>query len=67
VAPQRIDSLQRPGVELIEMPLGGQHIDLHAVLQELGRRDVVRLLVEAGPRVRNALVRASQVDRVPLG
>jgi riboflavin biosynthesis pyrimidine reductase len=40
---------------------------MHAVLQELGRRDVVRLLVEAGPRVRNALVRASQVDRVALG
>jgi diaminohydroxyphosphoribosylaminopyrimidine deaminase/5-amino-6-(5-phosphoribosylamino)uracil reductase len=67
VATQRIDSLQRPGVELIEMPLAGQHVDMHAVLQELGRRDVVRLLVEAGPRVRNALVRASQVDRVALG
>ena len=66
VATRRIESLQRPGVELIEMPLGGQHIDMHAVLHELGRRDVVRLLVEAGPRVRNALLRGNQVDRVAL-
>jgi diaminohydroxyphosphoribosylaminopyrimidine deaminase/5-amino-6-(5-phosphoribosylamino)uracil reductase len=67
VATRRIESVQRAGVELIEMPLTGQHIDLRAVLQELGRRDVVRLLVEAGPRVRNALLRSSQVDRVASG
>jgi diaminohydroxyphosphoribosylaminopyrimidine deaminase/5-amino-6-(5-phosphoribosylamino)uracil reductase len=66
VASRRIEAMQRPGLELIEMPLAGQHIDLRAVLHELGRRDIVRLLVEAGPRVRNALQRAGQVDRVAL-
>jgi diaminohydroxyphosphoribosylaminopyrimidine deaminase/5-amino-6-(5-phosphoribosylamino)uracil reductase len=63
----RAQKLARPGVELIAVPSskkGG--LDLRSVLRELGRREVVRLLVEGGPRVHGALLDAGFVDRVAL-
>lgn len=66
VAAERRAALASPGVELIEVPLAGGRIDLDAALRELGRRDVVRLLVEGGPTVHGALLDAGHVAAVAV-
>jgi diaminohydroxyphosphoribosylaminopyrimidine deaminase/5-amino-6-(5-phosphoribosylamino)uracil reductase len=56
-----------PGVELLEAPLDAQgHLDLEPVLRELGRRDVVRLLVEGGAKVHGALLARGLVQRASI-
>lgn len=57
----------REGVSLIEAPLGPEGtIDLGWLLAELGRRDVMRLLVEGGGRVHGALLDAGLADRAEI-
>jgi diaminohydroxyphosphoribosylaminopyrimidine deaminase/5-amino-6-(5-phosphoribosylamino)uracil reductase len=51
---------------LIEVPEAEGGLDLTAVLRELGRRDVVRLLVEGGPTLHGALLDAGLVDRLAV-
>lgn len=63
---QRADALRRLGFTLIEAARGERGIDLSAVLRELGRRGVVRLMVEGGPTLHGALLDAGQVDWVAL-
>jgi diaminohydroxyphosphoribosylaminopyrimidine deaminase/5-amino-6-(5-phosphoribosylamino)uracil reductase len=54
-------------VELIESALGPDgRLDLRTVLRELGRRDVMRLLVEGGSRVHGGLVESGLADRAVL-
>lgn len=61
------DALRREGVELIEAPLGPTgSIDLAAVLAELGRRELLRVLVEGGARVHGALIEGGLADRAVL-
>jgi len=62
----RIVSLVERGAELIAVPRRGVSLDLESVLRELARRDVVRLLVEGGPRIHGALLDADFADRVAL-
>lgn len=54
----------RPGVEVIGLPATGGHLDLAAVLAELGRREVNELLVEAGPVLAGAFVAARLADEL---
>jgi diaminohydroxyphosphoribosylaminopyrimidine deaminase / 5-amino-6-(5-phosphoribosylamino)uracil reductase len=57
------------GAQLIELPaapLSQQGLDLPAVLRELARRGITRLLVEGGARVASALVAADLVDEAWL-
>jgi diaminohydroxyphosphoribosylaminopyrimidine deaminase/5-amino-6-(5-phosphoribosylamino)uracil reductase len=63
---QRAEALRRLGFTLLEVPRGERGIDLWAVLRELGRRGVVRLMVEGGPTLHGALLDAGQVDWVAL-
>jgi len=59
------DALVRAGAELFAVPaspIGG--LSLPDVLAELGRRDIVHLLVEGGPTLHAALFRQGLVDRV---
>lgn len=50
-------------VEVVEpAPRGG--VDLHAVLELLGGRDVVQALVEGGPSVHRSLLEAALADRL---
>ena len=56
--PERAGALDREGVELLPLPLADPHVDFAALLDELGRRQCTRLLVEGGGTVlRNVLAR----------
>ncbi|MCA9519860.1 MAG: bifunctional diaminohydroxyphosphoribosylaminopyrimidine deaminase/5-amino-6-(5-phosphoribosylamino)uracil reductase RibD [Myxococcales bacterium] len=53
-------------VELLSLPASPDGVDLDALLRELARRGITRLLVEAGARLSASLVRAGLVDRLAL-
>jgi diaminohydroxyphosphoribosylaminopyrimidine deaminase / 5-amino-6-(5-phosphoribosylamino)uracil reductase len=64
---RRRRELSARGVELCEVPLGKQErLRLSAVLRELWRREVVRLLVEGGSQVHGAFLDAGLADRAAL-
>ena len=68
---QRADSpkaraLVRAGVEVVRVPSRGGHVDLHAVLRELGRRDILNVLLEAGSELNGAALQARIVDKMIL-
>jgi diaminohydroxyphosphoribosylaminopyrimidine deaminase/5-amino-6-(5-phosphoribosylamino)uracil reductase len=54
------------GVELVRVPARRGRLDLKAVLEELGRRDVLDLLLESGPRLNGSALHAGFVDRLFL-
>jgi diaminohydroxyphosphoribosylaminopyrimidine deaminase/5-amino-6-(5-phosphoribosylamino)uracil reductase len=58
--------LTAPGVELIPVSRHPRGVDLHEVLQVLGDRDVVRLLVEGGSHVHGALLDLGLADRAAI-
>lgn len=60
-------ALEGAGARLLEAPLGPDgRLDLGWLLSELGKRDVMRLLVEGGGRVLGALLDAELVDRMAV-
>jgi diaminohydroxyphosphoribosylaminopyrimidine deaminase / 5-amino-6-(5-phosphoribosylamino)uracil reductase len=68
---QRADSpkaraLARAGVEVFQVRSRGAHVDLHAVIRELGRRDILNLLIEAGAELNGAALQAGIVDKMIL-
>ncbi|MDB4987163.1 MAG: Diamino hydroxyphosphoribosyl aminopyrimidine deaminase [Myxococcaceae bacterium] len=62
----RREALLRAGAQLIAVPQAERGLDLHEVLRELARRDVVRLLVEGGPTLHGSLLDAGLADRVAV-
>jgi diaminohydroxyphosphoribosylaminopyrimidine deaminase/5-amino-6-(5-phosphoribosylamino)uracil reductase len=60
----RADALQRSGAELLSLPCPGDGIDLEALLDELGRRQWTRLLVEGGAEVHRSFVDADLYDEL---
>jgi len=59
--------LREAGVELVELRAGDDgRVDLGAVLDFLGRREVAALLVEGGPTVHGSFNDADLVDEVAL-
>ena len=50
------------GIEVVEIEKKGAHLDLRALLLELGRRDIVRLLVEGGPTLHGAFLDEGHAD-----
>jgi diaminohydroxyphosphoribosylaminopyrimidine deaminase / 5-amino-6-(5-phosphoribosylamino)uracil reductase len=68
---QRADSpkaraLVRAGVEVVRVPSRAGHVDLHAVMRELGRRDILNVLLEAGAQLNGAALQAGIVDKMIL-
>jgi diaminohydroxyphosphoribosylaminopyrimidine deaminase/5-amino-6-(5-phosphoribosylamino)uracil reductase len=59
---ERANALRARGAQLWEVPRHDTGLELEAVLRELARRDVVRLLVEGGPRIHGALLDQGFVD-----
>ena len=62
----RRETLTAPGVEFIPVSRHARGVDLHEVLQVLGDRDVVRLLVEGGSHVHGAFLDLSLADRAAI-
>ncbi len=65
-------ALRNAGVEVIRVPARSNgrvrpaHVDLHAVLRELGRREIVNVLLEAGAELNGAALEAGVVDKMIL-
>ncbi len=57
-------SIEARGAEVITLPDLGDHVDLHALLQELGRRDILTVLVEGGGVILGGFFDRGLVDRV---
>jgi len=56
--------IERPGVEVVTIPTGSDgRIDLAALMQYLGDRDITSLLIEGGSRVIAAALNAGIVDK----
>jgi len=65
-ASRRARELRRAGIEIIRVPARNSRPDLRAVLAELGRRDILGVLLEAGPTLNHAALNAGLVDKVRL-
>lgn len=60
----RVAALEARGVELVEVARSCGSADLGAVLDALGARGVMRLMVEGGPRLIDAMMQRDLVDRI---
>ena len=58
--------LQNAGVELIEVKRSRSGLDLGAVLKDLGRRDILSVLLESGPHLNGAVLSAGLVNKLVL-
>jgi diaminohydroxyphosphoribosylaminopyrimidine deaminase/5-amino-6-(5-phosphoribosylamino)uracil reductase len=65
-ASARAKKLSALGVEIFPVRARRGRPDLHAVLEELGRRDILRVLLEAGPLLNLAALEADVVQKVRL-
>ena len=59
-------ALTRAGVEVFRVPARQGHADLHAVIRELGRRQILSVLLEAGAELNGAALQAGIVDKMIL-
>jgi diaminohydroxyphosphoribosylaminopyrimidine deaminase / 5-amino-6-(5-phosphoribosylamino)uracil reductase len=59
-------ALIRAGAEVIRLPTRRGRIDLRAVIGELGRREILSLLVEAGAELNGAMLEGGLVDKMVL-
>jgi diaminohydroxyphosphoribosylaminopyrimidine deaminase/5-amino-6-(5-phosphoribosylamino)uracil reductase len=64
--PARREALGGPGVELIPVARHARGVDLLEVLKILGKRDVVRLLVEGGAHVHGTFLDLGLADRAAI-
>jgi diaminohydroxyphosphoribosylaminopyrimidine deaminase/5-amino-6-(5-phosphoribosylamino)uracil reductase len=58
--------LENSGVELIQVKRVRNGLDLSAVLKELGRREILSVLLEAGPHLNAAALSANLVNKLVL-
>ena len=57
-------ALEARGAEVLSFPTDGRHVDLRLLLVELGKRDVLTLLVEGGGVVLGSFFDAGLVDKL---
>ncbi len=62
--PERVQMLKQAGAQVLEVPGSECGIDLEALLQELGRREISSVLVEGGARVNGSFITGNLVDKV---
>jgi diaminohydroxyphosphoribosylaminopyrimidine deaminase / 5-amino-6-(5-phosphoribosylamino)uracil reductase len=62
--PARIDALRGKDVEVILLPNASGKVDLHALMQELSRREINEVHVEAGHKLNGSLLREGLVDEL---
>lgn len=58
--------LQNAGIEIVQVKTNQGRIDLRAVLAELGRREILSVLLEAGPKLNGAALAAGIVHKLLL-
>jgi diaminohydroxyphosphoribosylaminopyrimidine deaminase/5-amino-6-(5-phosphoribosylamino)uracil reductase len=63
---ERAAALEAAGAELLAVPGRPGEVDLESMLRALLRRDVLHVLVEGGPRVFSAFLRAGLADSLVL-
>jgi diaminohydroxyphosphoribosylaminopyrimidine deaminase/5-amino-6-(5-phosphoribosylamino)uracil reductase len=59
-------AFQRKGVEVIRVAPRRGHVDLRAVIRELGKREMLSVLLEAGAELNGAALQAGIVDKMIL-
>jgi diaminohydroxyphosphoribosylaminopyrimidine deaminase / 5-amino-6-(5-phosphoribosylamino)uracil reductase len=62
----RAQVLEHAGIEVFGVRGRGGHVDLREVIRELGRRQVLNVLLEAGARLNGAALLAGIVDKMVL-
>ena len=62
----RARNLQKAGVEIVSIKNRSGHVDLQAVLKDLGIREILSVLLEAGGALNGAALAADAVDKVVL-
>lgn len=62
--PRKQAALEERGALLTHMPGASNKVDLHAMLRDLGRREVNELHVEAGHKLNGSLLREGLVDEL---
>jgi diaminohydroxyphosphoribosylaminopyrimidine deaminase / 5-amino-6-(5-phosphoribosylamino)uracil reductase len=62
----REQALQAQGADVLRVTANGGRLDLSALLKLLAGRGITRLIVEAGPILATAFIRADLVDEVAL-
>jgi diaminohydroxyphosphoribosylaminopyrimidine deaminase / 5-amino-6-(5-phosphoribosylamino)uracil reductase len=60
---RRARALARRGVEVVRLPGRGARPDLRAALRELARREILNVLLEAGPELNGAALAAGLADK----
>ncbi|MEZ4503974.1 MAG: bifunctional diaminohydroxyphosphoribosylaminopyrimidine deaminase/5-amino-6-(5-phosphoribosylamino)uracil reductase RibD [Dehalococcoidia bacterium] len=63
-SPEWRATIEARGAEVVQLPALDGHVDLEALLRELGRRGMLTVLFEGGGRVLGSLFDARLVDRV---
>ncbi len=61
---QWLASIEAAGAEILKLPRYDDRVDLELLLKELGRRDIVHLLVEGGGMILGSFFDRSLVDKV---
>ncbi len=62
----RARALRKASVEVVRLPARGKRMDLVAAMKELGRREILTVLLEAGTRLNGAALEAGIVDKMFL-
>ena len=62
----RARALKKAGVEVVRIRGRKNQIDLRAVVEDLGKREILSLMIEGGARVNGAALTAEVVDKVVL-
>jgi len=63
---EKARKLEKLGIELVRVPGERGLLNLNVVLRELGRRDILSVLLEAGPTLNAAALGANAVDKLFL-
>lgn len=59
-------ALKSAGVEILRVPARNGRVDLRAVIRELGRRQMLNVIIEAGGDINGAALEAGIVDKMIL-
>jgi diaminohydroxyphosphoribosylaminopyrimidine deaminase/5-amino-6-(5-phosphoribosylamino)uracil reductase len=59
-------ALESAGAAVVTVPMKRGHVDLHAVLRNLGKHQILSVLLEAGAELNGAALEAGIVDKMIL-